>query len=204
MNPHFLYTRYMNRRKKTTTSAIEWNTMLNFAERLYLDGEYRDYLLIIVGCHFGLRVSDLLNLKWDQLVGKNEVIVTESKTGKQRRIAINDRVKEAIDMCSEKLRNKNGHWSGEYIFENKFGGSLSTSYVNKRLKILFPKYGIYVDNNSTHALRKTFGRRLFELENESEKALIFLSEIFNHSNISITRKYLGISQKEISDAYMRL
>lgn len=194
----------MNRRKKTTTSAIEWQTLLELAENLYKEREFRDHLLLILGCHFGLRISDLLSIKWDQVIDKEDIIITESKTGKQRKITFNERVKEAVLLCSEELKNKNGHWSGEYVFANRWGGQLSVSFINKRLKVILSKYNIKVDNASSHLLRKSFGRRLWEVENESEKALIFLSEIFNHSNISITRRYLGISQQEISDAYMRL
>ena len=37
--------------------------------------------------------------------------------------------------------------------------------------------------------------------NNSDYALTTLSEIFNHSNIAITRRYLGIRDEEIAEAY---
>ena len=56
-------------------------------------------------------------------------------------------------------------------------------------------------NISTHSMRKSFGRRVYESCGESEKALNYLSELFNHSSISITRKYLGIRQEELNNIY---
>lgn len=65
------------------------------------------------------------------------------------------------------------------------------------------KYGLKcVKNLSTHSLRKTFGRHIYECTNgNGEMALVMLSELFNHSNISITKRYLGLRKKEILRCY---
>jgi len=56
----------------------------------------------------------------------------------------------------------------------------------------------------SHSLRKSFGRRVFENNDNSERSLILLSEILNHSNIKTTKVYLGIRDKEIFDVYDNL
>ena len=90
------------------------------------------------------------------------------------------------------------------MFANQWGGSVTVSYVNKRLKFLFDKYNVLVKNPSSHTLRKTFGKRVYESDNKSERALIYLSEIFSHSSIVITRKYIGITQEQIADVYLSI
>jgi integrase len=60
------------------------------------------------------------------------------------------------------------------------------------------------ENISTHSLRKTFGRRVYDMNNQSEHALTLLSDIFSHSNIQITRIYLGLKQEEFNDVYVNL
>jgi integrase len=65
------------------------------------------------------------------------------------------------------------------------------------------KYGIK-GNFSTHSLRKTFGRHVWEMDNNSERSLIMLSKIFNHTHSDVTRIYLGITAQEISDIYINL
>ncbi len=52
------------------------------------------------------------------------------------------------------------------------------------------------------ALRKTFGRHIYEnASTNGELALVMLSELFNHSNIAITKRYLGIRKDEILGCY---
>lgn len=194
----------MNKGKSTTTSGMEWNTMLGLSERLKKDGLYRDYLLIIVGCYFGLRIGDLLNLKWNDLLDAQEIIVLEGKTKKKRRITLNQSVINALIFCSEKQKEKHAFRIERYIFANRWGGKITVSYINKRLKFIFKKYNVKVANASSHTLRKTFGKRIYEMDNKSERSLIYLSEIFSHSNIAITRKYIGITQEQISDLYINL
>jgi len=77
------------RKKQTATSGMDWNTMIGLTLRLKQDKLYRDYLLITVGCYFGLRIGDLLSIKWVDVIGKEELVLTEQKTKKIRRITIN-------------------------------------------------------------------------------------------------------------------
>ncbi|MBA3900755.1 MAG: hypothetical protein H0X62_11190 [Bacteroidetes bacterium] len=52
----------------TRTQPLEWNTMLGFAQRLKNNKQYKDYLLILCGSYFGLRISDLLRIKYQDVV----------------------------------------------------------------------------------------------------------------------------------------
>ena len=53
-----------------------------------------------------------------------------------------------------------------------------------------------------HSFRKTFGRQVYNMNSEnSELALVKLMELFNHSSIAITKRYLGLRQEEILETY---
>ena len=53
-----------------------------------------------------------------------------------------------------------------------------------------------------HSLRKTFGRQAYNMNSESsELALVKLMELFNHSSVAITKRYLGLRQEEILETY---
>src|SRR6185437_1617008 len=192
------------RKKQTATSGMDWNTMIGLALRLKQDKLYRDYLLITVGCYFGLRIGDLLSIKWINVIGKEELVLTEQKTKKIRRITINPNVTTALSFCTNELKLKNKFDENDFIFCNRWRGQLTISYINKRLKFIFKKYNVVVRNASSHTLRKTFGKRIYEADARSERALVYLSEIFSHSSISTTRKYIGITQEAIADMYMNL
>ena len=61
---------------------------------------------------------------------------------------------------------------------------------------------MHVGNFSCHSLRKTFGRQVYTMnDNNAELALVKLMELFNHSNVAITKRYLGLRQEEILQTY---
>lgn len=151
-------------------------------------------LLIICGCNLGLRISDLIKLTFNQLK-QDEIILIEQKTKKKRILQINDNIKSALHYFESDTNFKNGG----YCFLSQKGTKYSSQQVNRLLKSYFKGTRI-----STHSLRKSFGRRVWENNGKSDEALIYLSEIFNHSNMSITRKYLGIRQEELNDIYLNL
>ena len=183
----------------TTSDYIEWDTMLNLVRRLYKDGDYRMSLLIGSGSFFGLRISDLLSLDWNMLLESDSFILTEKKTGKRRIIKINSDFRKHILDCYNALQITD---MNEKCFLSKKNVVFSIQRVNVRLKEIKSKYHLKIEHFSTHSLRKTFGRRVVASAGEnSEMALIKLSELFNHSTPQITRRYLGLRQEELMEVY---
>ena len=184
----------------TRADYIEWNTAVNLGHRLYRDGDYRMSLLIGCGIFFGLRISDLLQLSWDMLLDGDSFTLTEQKTGKQRTVRINRDFHKHIKACYKAMRVTN---NASKCFINATGQPLSAQRVNVLLKQIKTKYGLKsVRNISSHSLRKTFGRKVFESAGENANmALVRLSELFNHSNVAITKIYLGIRQEELLETY---
>ena len=186
----------------TTSDYIEWNTMLNLVRRLFKDGDYRMSLLIGCGAFFGLRISDLLSLSWDMLLDSDSFILTEKKTGKRRVVRVNADFRKHIIDCFNALHIVN---RTEKCFLSRKKVVYSVQRINVRLKEIKAKYGIKVEHLSTHSLRKTFGRKVVENAGEnSEMALIKLSELFNHTSPLITRRYLGLRQEELMEVYNTL
>lgn len=192
------------KKKQTTTSGLEWNTMIGLSARLKQDELYRDYLLITLGCYFGLRISDLLSIRWEDIIDKTELVLIEQKTKKSRKITFNPNVIQAVNFCSNELKLKNQLNNNDFVFSNRWNEKISVSFINKRLKYIFIRYNVKVQNASSHILRKTFGKRIYEADNKSERSLIYLSDIFSHSSISTTRRYIGITQEQIADMYLSL
>jgi integrase len=188
----------------TVCSGIEWNSLLGLIERLKKAKRYREYLLIGTGAYLGLRASDLLELKWSDVLGKEEVEITENKTGKHRYISINSSLKDILAYTSRELSRHGKFNYDSFLFANRNGGKVSIQYINRLLKKTFSDFGVKTQNASTHTLRKTFGKRIWEMDGKSERSLIYLSQIFNHSSISITRRYIGIVQEDIRDIYMKM
>lgn len=78
----------------------------------------------------------------------------------------------------------------------------STQRINTLFKEIKYRYGLKIEHFSTHSMRKSFGRRIVEVASEnSEFALIKLSELFNHSDVMTTRRYLGLRNQELLETY---
>ncbi len=188
----------------TVCSGIEWNSLLGLLVRLKKAKRNKEYLLVGTGAYLGLRASDLLNLRWPDLIKKDEITIREKKTGKSRQITINPSLKNILSYVSSELAKQGKLNTDGYMFSNRNGEKVSIQYINRLLKRTFSDFDIKTQNASTHTLRKTFGKRVWEMDGKSERSLIYLSQIFNHSSIGITRRYIGIVQEDIRDIYMKL
>ena len=167
--------------------------------KLQRDGEHKFCVLISIGCFTGLRISDIQALRWSDILEKDVISLNEKKTKKYRKIKINADLKQIIIKCYALMKSPPVE---NFVLVNKFGTkAIRIQWVNEKLKRLFKEYGIKCTNASSHTLRKTFGRRIWELHNYSEKSLLLLSEIFNHSSLQVTKRYLGIREEELFDVY---
>ena len=65
-------------------------------------GQFRNYLLIVLGACTALRISDLLRLQWRDVYDEGQdafrshVTLTEKKTGKIKTVALNKQVLQAL------------------------------------------------------------------------------------------------------------
>lgn len=185
--------------QRTTTGFVKWTELTNLILKLERDGENKFSLLIGTGAFTGLRISDLLSTKWSQLIDKEVIELNEKKTGKFRKIKINSDLKRLVQSNYEAMGRPD---LDTFVFVNKYGTKpINVQWVNTKLKEIFTKYGIKTESPSSHTLRKSFGRRIWEINDYSEKSLVLLSEMFQHANIQITKRYLGIKEKELFDVY---
>ena len=183
----------------TTSDFLEWDTMLNLVRRLYDDKNYKISLLVACGCFFGLRISDLLTLTWEQLLKSDTIEIIEKKTGKVRIIKINSQLKKHIHSCYNEIKPINDNAK---CFISQKNTVYSIQRINVILKEIKTKYNLKINNISSHSFRKSFGRAVYNnAGNNSEMALVKLSELFNHSDIKTTRKYLGLRQEELLETY---
>ena len=192
----------MERKIKTTyrtSDYLDWDSMMNLIRRLYRDGNYRISLLLGCGSFFGLRISDLLTLSWDMLLYEEQFTIREKKTEKRRVVKINHEFQRHINNCYRALEIKD---DSEKCFLSQKGSVYSIQRINAIFKDIKKNYNLKIQNFSTHTMRKTFGRKVFESAGENANlALVRLSELFNHSNIAITKIYLGIRQEELLETY---
>jgi site-specific recombinase XerD len=170
--------------------------------KIYLKSKnIRDNLLFILGINTNLRISDLLKLKLEDVwTGKkcNEYItLKENKTGKLKKIMINESIDKAI---REYVKEIKPHMD-DFLFKsrNSSNKSISRQQACNILRNAGDYCGIE-ESISPHTLRKTWGYWAWK----SGISLVLIMEAFNHSSISITKRYLGILQDDLDNVYINL
>lgn len=181
-----------------TSNAMDWYTMLSLVRKLYRDGDYR-MSLIGCGCFFGLRISDILTLTWSMILDGDKFTIYEKKTGKRRVVKVNKGFQKHVKACYDSLHIEN---EDEKCFLSRKKMVYSTQRINILFKEIKTKYNLKIDHFSTHTMRKTFGRKVFESAGtDAPLALMRLQTLFNHASPTITKKYLGITDSELESSY---
>ena len=183
----------------TTADYLVWSDAMNLIRKLAKDKNYKMSLLIALGCFTGLRISDILALRWKQILHVEEFTIIEKKTGKKRTLRLNPQLQQHIAECYEQIQPLG---INAPILVSQKGTIFTVQRINVILKEVKRKYRLKVKNFSCHSLRKTFGRHVYNMNSEnSELALVKLMELFNHSSLAITKRYLGLRQEEILQTY---
>lgn len=159
---------------------------------------------IIYSINVGLRVSDVLKLKHSHINGLSvgdDLVLIEQKTGKSRTITINSEVYNAYQKLVAQLKATGRYDKHGFVFISQKGGVFSYKSVDRLLQQIFQNKKLQI---STHSLRKSFARRFYEQNNRTEHSLLLIGEAFNHSSLSITKKYLGLRKEEVKNIYLSL
>ena len=183
----------------STTQPIRNLKHVRALSNYYLNkGELRNHRLIVLSLHTALRVSDLLSLRWKDVYDfkqecvREEFTIIEQKTGKRKTVAINPMAAKALK------KDTSGNAPYNFLFANPNTGKvLSREQAYRIIRTAGEELNLPM-RISCHSLRKTFGYHSWR--NGVSPAVIM--EIFNHSSLSHTRRYLGINQDDLNDVYM--
>lgn len=190
-----------------TTSFLPWHTARFLVAALEQEGQNNTALMVATQMYFGLRIGDVLKLTWGD-VRQATFTVYEGKTGKPRTVTVHPEFTAIRDRYLARFYEDYQPADHQPIFIGtrgpQTGSPISVTAANNRFAAALKRHKITTANASTHTLRKTFARRVWESSGENEAALVLLSDILNHSSIAITRRYLGITGEEISAAYLSL
>jgi site-specific recombinase XerD len=138
--------------------------------------------ILTLGLSCGLRVSEVINLKWDHLDRKRNVLyVINGKGKKDRPCPLNKDLIKLLEDYYREFRPK------EYVFNGQFSNQYSASSIQKIVKrYLHPKM-------SYHWLRHSFAT--YALDNNTELAA--LSRVMGHKKTSTTGIYYHTSNRSL-------
>jgi len=169
------------------------------------EGDFRFLALFVFGINTGMRISDLLALRWEDVYTKEKfqtrIVLVEKKTGKRQEIPLG---KTVIDV----LKEYKAHTTPEgFLFPTKRNPrykkpdkALSFQYVYRILNYYIRERAGFTEPVGCHTLRKTFGYQAYLAGWD----LYRIQECLNHSSPSITRRYIELSQDDKDQVFVSL
>lgn len=158
--------------------------------------EQRDSLIIELLYATGLRVSELVNIKINDIDFESRTIKILGKGSKERMVIYNNHTKKAMDIyLSDGYHDFNKLHSG-YLILNKDGNKLSERYVRNIVNKLVIKAGLDI-KISPHTIRHTFATDM--LEGGSD--LMTVKELLGHESLNTTSIYTHVTNEQIKKIY---
>ena len=147
----------------------------------------------------GMRVSELIYLKINDINMENRMLKCLGKGSKERIIPFGDKAHQSLNLYLDRLRPKLVKNPGENtLFLNSQGERFSRQGVFYLVKLYTQKAKIE-KKVTPHTLRHTLATHL--IENGAD--LRSVQEMLGHSDISTTQIYTHVSRKWVSEEYYR-
>ena len=154
----------------------------------------RDLTILETFYSTGIRVSELISIKLNDIDFNNRTIKILGKGNKERYVLFGDVLK---DYLKDYLNLRSDIAKSDYLFINKYGNGLTDRGVRGIIdKIL--KQGSINYKISPHTLRHTFATHL--LDNGADLRVV--QELLGHSSLSSTQVYTHLSNEHLREVYL--
>lgn len=136
----------------------------------------------------GLRISEIINLKIDDIDSKRMVItLRQAKGRKDRQVMLSEKLLIMMRAYYKKYRPKT------WMFEGQGGEQYGSRSISKVMEHCKQKAGIR-KKGSIHALRHSFATHLLEGGTD----LLSIKELLGHNSLRTTMLYTHVSKKHLS------
>lgn len=146
----------------------------------------------------GMRVSEIANLKLDQVDFELNLILVHGKGNKDRYVAFGEEAKTALNNYLVEARKKLLLHKTDYgyVFLNSNGNMITSRGLEYIIKNIFLNAGISASVHP-HMLRHTFATQM--LNNGAD--LRTVQELLGHESISTTQIYTHVTKQHLCDIY---
>ena len=162
--------------------------------------DVRDWMMWTIGVSLGLRVSDLLSLRFGHFVDKdmttikNRIEIYEQKTGKLNNLLITESVREAILTYLKAIKYRFD--LDDFLFASrKTGKKMYEEHGWRILSSAGRAVGLPI-NIGSHTMRKSFANIAACVDKSciDMNAVTKIQGLLNHSDQRVTMRYLGTYQ----------
>ena len=177
------------------------NEVSKLMEFFRQSGNLRNMALFVLSIHTALRVGDILKLTWNDVYDfrliqvRKSINLVEKKTGKAKIVALNKNVIAALSQLAAQSASEN-----QAVILNPITNKAISRIQAYRIIRAAAEAAELENRVSCHSLRKTFGYHAWK----SGVSPTIIMEIYNHSSMDTTRRYLGVTQDDKNAAYLDL
>ncbi|MBE6139693.1 MAG: tyrosine recombinase XerC [Firmicutes bacterium] len=157
----------------------------------------RNSLILEILYSTGIRVSEITNIKLNDISLSNKSIMVTGKGNKQRIVYFGSKCLNLLDSYIKKsypILNENG---SDYLILSKTGKKINEREIRKVVDEAAIIAGIKI-KISPHVLRHTFATHML---NEGAD-LRSVQELLGHENLSTTQVYTHLSNEKIRNVYL--
>ncbi len=159
----------------------------------------RDKAILELMYATGMRISETINLKLDNLYMEDSFLRVMGKGNKERVVPFGDVAKKHLSAYLETARSTLlKKETGEIVFLNRFGRKLTRTGLWKIIKAYGKKMGVG-STLTPHVLRHSFATHLLERGADLRSIQMMLG----HASISTTEIYTHVAKKRVKQVYDR-
>ena len=187
----------------TIWSEDELNQFLNTAKKLSTksDTNNRDYVMYLIAIRLGLRLSDIRNLKFDDIDWiKKEINIVQVKTKVSLKLPLLDDVGWALIDYIKKSRPIS---DSRFIFLNHNNLLLPVKHTNLTIKEICEIGNIDISNKrkkGIHSFRFSLATQMLN----KQTPLDIISSSLGHSTINSSNHYLSLDAKNLVKCCMEV
>ena len=190
----------LGKKEKKIPEFLFYSEMIELLESIELDGDEnirnRAMFELMYAC--GLRVSEVVSLKIDDIDFTDQILRVVGKGNKERIIPFYDGAKEYLVLYLNSVRKKMCTDKERTCFLNLKGQPLTTRGVQYILDKVVLKSGLLLKVHP-HMFRHSFATHL--LDNGADLRIV--QELLGHSNLSTTQVYTHVSKEHLKNTYMK-
>lgn len=154
----------------------------------------RDALIVDLGYVSGLRVSELVGLKLEDLKLDHGIALIRGKGDKERQVPIVLEVANAIRTYLAEIRPTFKPGNSRYLFVHEGGKPLTRQRVHQIVRRAGSRLGVRA---TPHSLRHSCATHM--LENGAD--LVTVRDVLGHASIETTENYTHMSLKHLREVY---
>jgi integrase/recombinase XerD len=158
----------------------------------------RDSAMLEMMYAAGLRVSELISLKTENIDLNYGYVRIKGKGKKERLVPVGEvaieRVKEYLEKARGTLLGKK---ESEYLFVNRRGGKMTRQRFWGIIKEYARKCGIPPEKISPHVIRHSFATHLLERGAD----LVSVQNLLGHSSLTTTQIYTLVNKERLRKVY---